>query len=315
MACSMAAVLALGALTGCSMGREQVFKIDGETCSLSEAKVLLVNYQNQYTDLYGVNLWEASDEQKNRLETYVKDLTVTELAEVYTMELIGEEKEIFLTEEEQTHAQAAAEEYFASLNEAEKTYMDVSQKDIEALYARYAAAKKVYQSLTESVDQEVSDDEARVMRAKQIFVKSEDTAKLVKQKLAGGEDFDTLAASCNESEKVDVTLDRSQVDKENQDTVFALKDKEVSEVIPEDGGYYIFQCVKSYDPKLTEANKEKVLAGRMEDTVNSTYDSYVKEANSKLNQECWDGVKLDTSGALKTSSFFEVFEKHCGKDF
>lgn len=262
-----------------------------------------------------MNLWETSEEQQSYLETYVKDLTVTKLAEVYTMELIGEEKEISLTEEEQAHVEAAAEEYFASLTEDEKTYMDISIKDMEALYERFAAAKKVYRSLTERVDQEVSDDEARVMRAKQIFVKSQDTAKLVKQKLDAGEDFDTLAASYSEAGKVDVALDRSLIEKENQDAVFALKDKQISGIIPEDDGYYIFQSVKSYDPELTEANKEKVLAGRMEDAVNSTYDTYVKEARSKLNKECWDSVKLDTSGSLKTSSFFDVFEKHCGKDF
>ena len=49
--------------------------------------------------------------------------------------------------------------------------MDVSEATIEKLYENYALASKVYTSLTTGVNEEVSDDEARVMEAQQIYVK------------------------------------------------------------------------------------------------------------------------------------------------
>ena len=307
-----AAALAAGLLTGCGIGKKNVFKIDGEPCAVSQAKVFLVNYQNQYADLYGVNLWES--DQKENLETYIKNLTVTKLAEIYTMNLIAEDKEIVLNETQMTQVENAAEEYYKTLNDAEKKYFGISEKELADLYERYAVAQMAYQSLTENIDQEVSDAEAQVMKAQQIYVKSEDTARKVKKQLDEGKDFLQLAASSNESAKTEVNLDKSQLEEDNQEVIFALKDNQISPIVAEDNGYYIFRCVKSYDAELTEKNKEKVLKSRMEAAVNSTYDTYVKEADSKFNEEIWKDVELDTGGELKTESFFAVFEKYCGSD-
>ena len=305
-----AAVLTAAALTGCGIGKKNVFKIDKEACTVSEAKVFLVNYQNQYADLYGVNLWES--DQKENLEVYIKNLTVTKLAEIYTMDLIAEDKGLTLTEAQMSQAEDAAKEYYKTLNDAEKKYFGISEKELADLYERYAAAQMTYQSLTENIDQEVSDAEAQVMKAQQIFVKSEDTAKKIKQQLDNGEDFVQLASSYNEAAKTDINLDKSQLEEENQEDIFALKDNQISGITAEDNGYYIFRCVKSYDAELTEKNKEKVLKSRMEAAVNSTYDTYVKEADSRFNEEIWKNVELDTSGELKTGSFFTVFEKYFG---
>lgn len=109
---------------------------------MSQTKVLLVNYQNQYADLYGVDLWDEAAGQEEDLETYVKNLTLTELADIYTMDLIAQEKEIELSDGEKEQAQQASEEYFDSLSEKEKAYMDISQKEMTELYERYALAQK-----------------------------------------------------------------------------------------------------------------------------------------------------------------------------
>lgn len=79
-------------------------------------------------DLYGVDLWDEAAGQEEDLETYVKNLTLTELADIYTMDLIAQEKEIELSVGEKEQAQQASEEYFDSLSEKEKAYMDISQK-------------------------------------------------------------------------------------------------------------------------------------------------------------------------------------------
>ena len=63
------ALLAAQLLSGCSiggkeviltsgMGSRDVFRIDGVTFSLTEAKVYLANFQNIYGKTYGIDLWE-----------------------------------------------------------------------------------------------------------------------------------------------------------------------------------------------------------------------------------------------------------------
>ena len=57
-------------LSGCTIGdkeyvldfnyvsKNDVISVNGEECSIDEAKLYLCNYQNLYGSEYGVNLWE-----------------------------------------------------------------------------------------------------------------------------------------------------------------------------------------------------------------------------------------------------------------
>ena len=165
-------------LTGCKIGNKevivsntlnnrQVFRIGNVSCGLKEAKVYLVNYQNIYGTAYGLDLWQH-DFGDSSLENYVKNITMQELAQVVCLDQLAKEKEMELSEEEKEKTAQAAEEYFASLTEEETAYMGVSESDIKEYYEHYALAQKVYHSLTKAVNEEVSDDEARVMEIMQI---------------------------------------------------------------------------------------------------------------------------------------------------
>lgn len=182
------------------------------------------------------------------------------------------------------------------------------------LYERYALAQKVYGILTEEVSREVSDDEARVMKVQQIFTTSEDTAQKAKAQLDKGGDFDAVAEEFSETAKSSANIDKSMIPEEEQEKVFGLKENEISDVVRTEEGYYIFLCVESYNAKLTEANKEKVLEERIDQAVDQSYNEYVDSAKSTVNQKAWDKTVLDTSGELTSSSFFTVFDKYCGED-
>ena len=217
-----AAVLSISVLLGgCSLGKteivfttglsaNEVFKIEHEKVSLAEAKVYLCNYQNLYGNVYGIDLWEQQY-QTDDLEQYVKDVTLSEMTRVICMDQLAEQKEITLSKEEKTNLKLAAKEYYESLNEEEKSYMDVSEATIEKLYENYALASKVYTSLTTGVNEEVSDDEARVMEAQQIYVKDQSRAGEVASRLANGEDFRTVAADYNEAAQIDITFGRDEM--------------------------------------------------------------------------------------------------------
>ena len=173
---------------------DEVFKIREEVCTLPQARVILTNYQNMYATMYGIDLWEL-DSLEQDLETYVKDLTISRLAQIMAMDDLAKEKEISLTDEEKSKIKRAAKDYFDSLNEAERDYMQVRQSDIEKLYTRYGLANKLYTFLTQGVDDEVSDEEARVMDAQQIFVLDKKKAKEVEQQLKEGNEDRVVAGN------------------------------------------------------------------------------------------------------------------------
>lgn len=311
------------ALTGCQIGNKdivvsgtlssrQVFTLDKSACSLKEAKVYLANYQNIYGTAYTIDLWQHDFGDASLLD-YVKDITLEELTRVYTMDLLAQSQEVTLSEDETAKVAEAAKEYYASLSEDETAYMDVAEADIAEYYTHYALARKLYHSLTNGVNEEVSDDEARVMEIMQIYVTDEDRAHEVEQKLAQGDDFASVANNYNELSAIQVTVSRDDLPDEVEEVAFQLDDNAVSGMIAAGNGYYFIKCLNKYNEELTEANKSNIVEKREKEAFDDVYNEFVASLSSRLNTDLWDGIELTTDGSIQTNSFFAVFEKYCGE--
>lgn len=309
-------------LTGCQIGNKdivvsggmnsrQVFKIEGCVCDIKEARVYLTNYQNIYGTAYGVDLWQH-DFGDNSLVDYVKAVTMDELTRVYCMALLAESREMSLSEEENKKVAEAAKEYYDSLSEEENSYLGVSENEIEEYYSRYALAQKLYNSLTNEVNAEVSDDEARVMEIMQIFVADAGKASEVLSKLQDENDFASVANIYNELPAIQVTISRDDVPAEVEEAAFALDNNQISGMITVENGYYFIKCLNKYNEELTEANKSNIVEKREKEAFDDVYNEYVSSLNSSINEEVWNGITLNTDGTITTNSFFEVILKHCG---
>ena len=175
------------------------------------------------------------------------------------MDLLAQSQGTTLSEEELAQVAKASEEYYNSLSEAEISYMGgVTKGDIEEYYEHYALAQKLYNSLTNGVNGEVSDDEARVIEIMQIYVTSKDKAAEVSEKLAAGEDFATVANNYNELSSIQITVARDDLSQKVEDVAFNLDNDEISDEIETDNGYYFIKCLNKYDEELTEANKSNI---------------------------------------------------------
>lgn len=319
MACLLACMSLL--MCGCQFGErdivvtstlnnKQVFRIDKSICELKEAKVYLANYQNIYGTAYSIDLWEH-DFGDASLEDYVKDITLAELTSVYSMNLLAEAQGMTLSEDERNKVALAAEEYYDTLSWKEITYMGVSEDDIEEYYAHYALAQKLYNSLTDGVNEEVSDDEARVIEIMQIFVENELDANIVRQKLLNGEDFATVANNYNELSAIQVTVSRDDLPNEVEDVAFRLDDNEISAMITVENGYYFVKCLNKYNEELTEANKENIVEKRQKEAFDDVYNEFISTRESYLNIKLWDELTLEVNEDITTDSFFAIFEKYC----
>ena len=312
--------LALSMVSGCRLGNKEivlgsdlagneVFRIDKTGCSLAEAMVFLTNYQNIYGTVYGVNLWEQ-DLGESSLEQYVKDLTISQLAKIISMDLLAEQQEISLTDEEQDRLKETARKYYDSLSKEEIAYMGVKESDIVKLYRQYGLADKLYQSLTVDVNEEVSDDEARVMRVQEIFVVTKEKADAVTAGLDQGTDFLTLAGTYNEAEQTETAFGRGDRPKAVEEAAFALAKDEISGAIETDDGYYFIKCISNYDQELTDANKQTILERRKKEAFDDVYDAFVAQTPSRMNETLWDSVELTFGDEIRTDSFFETYETY-----
>ncbi len=315
------ATLATIGTVGCRVGdtevvltsefaEDEVFRIGEKSCSMAAAKVFLTNYQNLYGTAYGIDLWNH-DVGNDNLEQYVKDLTISQLAQIISMDFLAEEQEISLTEEELAKVEKAAKAYYESLSKAEIEYMGVNQETITELYRQYGLANKLYTHLTTGISDEVSDGDARVMEAYQIFVTEKENADKVAAGLKDGSDFLTLAGTYNEASKVEVAFGRGDMPQEVEDVAFLLETDEVSKVIETADGYYFIKCINNYNQELTDANKQVILERRRKEAFDDVYESYIATLSSDLNEELWDSVEIQPNEEIQTKSFFEIYEEYC----
>ena len=177
----------------------------------------------------------------------------------------------------------------------------------------YALAKKLYRSLTENIDEEVSDDEARVIRVQQIYVTDADTAQLIKEKLANGDDFAAVASTYNKASEIETVVARDEYPQEVENIAFNLDNGAISDMIEANGGYYFIKCLNKLEEQLTEDNKENIRQKRRMELFDHEYQDFIDQATFTMNDSLWDDIHLEETEEITTDSFFQIYDK-CFKE-
>ena len=311
-------------------GEDEVFRIDSEVCTKPEIMVYLTTTQNQYENVYGVEIWETTWEDVT-LEANVKETMLAKIAQIKTMYLLALEKDITLTEEETVKVKTAAEEYFGSLNDTEIALMGISYETVEKLYREYAMADKVYRHIIEDVNPEISDDEARTITVQHILLRtvmdngkgefvpySEEKKAAAYEKICeirelavtGADDFAQLASQYSEDSTITYSFGKGEMDKAFEEASFKLGTEEISDVVESEVGYHIIKCLNTFNREETDANKLEIVEQRRKEVFGQEYDAFVNTLARKLNQELWDEIVFIHDENVKTVNFFDVYGKY-----
>lgn len=311
-------------------GKDEIFRIENESCSLSEIMVYLTTTQNQYEEVYGEEIWKVSLDGVT-LEENVKETVLARIAQVKTMYLLAQDRGITLDEQENAQVHAAVKEYYGSLSKAEKDAMNLSEGTVEKLYLEYALAQKVYESLIRDINPEISDDEARTITVQHIFWRtytvdgagkridfSDESRRAVYEKAcevremaASGEyDFAELASRYSEDADFTLSFGKGEFEGAFEDAAFDLQTGEISEVVESESGYHIIKCISTFNREETDANKLKIVEQRRKEAFGQEYDAFVETLARNLNQPLWDKVELLRDAEVTTDNFFDIYEKY-----
>ncbi len=329
-------------LTGCGKDRlptevvltsdfieNEVFRLEGRPCMKNEIMLYLANSENGYSEVFGEGIWEVPV-GGGTLEDSYKDNILARIAQIKTMNLLAEELSVSLENDEEAKVKAAAREYYESLSDAEKNYLDVDMETVAKLYGEFAVANKLYETITRDVNPEISDDEARTITVRTILVKTykqdragnrieynaeEKKSALrriaeAQQRISDGEAFEVVAADYNEDTGSEYSFGRGVMPGEFEEAAFNLGVGEVSDIVETEYGYHLIYCVSTFNPEETDANKVKIVEKRKQEAFNEVYDSFVTTLTSNLNKPLWDSIHFDSGGIVKTTSFFEVYDKY-----
>ena len=313
----IASLAACLCLCGCTIGGKKVFfsitnplivfSIGQADCNIKEAKVYLANYKNIYGTIGESSLWSEGFDT-TEIEEGIKHSAIYHLSRVYLLDIYARETGVSLEASEEDKVAKAAEKYFGSLNEKEKKACNVSLRDIRKMYEHYALAGKAYSKVMQSVDEEVSEDEARIMDALILYVKPEKKYLKVKDELSNGADFESLLSAYSDGEKGEVSFGRGEYPPEVEKAAFSLANQEVSKGVKAEDGYYFIKCIHKYNETLSEENKTRIIEERKQRVFQGIVDSQSKKYYSYINLPLVDKIHLDLDPSIKTDSFFSVIE-------
>lgn len=320
-AAAVATMLAIGS-SGCRVGDEEVtisrgmadnevFLIDGKVCTLPVMKLVLMNNMNLHGESYGIDLLQNEDlKVQKKFEQYVKKTSMDEITRVYSMVALANAQGVTLTDEQKELAQWAGEDCFKSLTDEEVSYLAITEEQVQDIYEKYALADKLYRVLVQDVNEEVSDDEARIMEVRQIYTTNEEQARKAVADLKAETEFSTVAANYNEADEIMLTLQRGMLPEEAEEIAFSMENGEISDLIETDQGYYIFYCDNKFDEEQTQIHKKDIIEQRKQEAFHSVYDSFLETINSKLNESVWTNISIREMEQYSYEDFYVIYEKY-----
>lgn len=313
------AVLTMGSLTGCGnktklvfttgLSGNQVFKIGSETGTMPEIMIYLTTFYNQYRDIYGPEMWNY-DFDGVSFEEHVKNVVLSKMAQIKIMNLMAEERGIVLTEEEEQKVTAAMERYYGMLSEELKKQENISKEVVETVYREYTIANKVYETITEAADMEISDDEARAVTVQKIHLEDKKKADQVLARLKAGEDFTAVATEVSDESQIVQSYGRGAVSGVFEEILFSMDAGELSDVIETPEGCYIVKCISTMDYEATQENKLVLAEQRKKEAFSKAYTEIAKNTHSQFKDKQWEKLTLSEEIHGTEANFFAIYEEY-----
>ena len=332
-------VMCMTAFTGCSediyittgLKESEIFKISGKECRLAEMLLVLMTEKSRYEMELGDGIWNSSAQNlQMTLEDEIKHKVKNELIELKLIDNFADKQEVVVTSDEKDKIKLAANEFMLSLTAEQKKLLGVEAKDVEGLYTSFLKAEKVYRELTEDIDIEISDEEARVIEVNYIFIATcrldEDNKKIqfvgaereeamskmeqVKELLAQGNDFVTVAQHHSDSNVYNRKFARGEMVDDFERAAYNLKVGEISEPVATDDGYYFIYCVSDYLKDETNIKKVEMENAIRKSAYEEIYNPYKTEQTLEFNDKVWEKIELSEYSAVYTTDLYSIYNKH-----
>ncbi|RHR09189.1 peptidylprolyl isomerase [Clostridium sp. AF20-17LB] len=277
----------------------------------AETMVIVTTERLRYEELYTDKIWDvAVDESGTTFEETLVNQIHDFLKELKTMSRMADEENITLSGKERELVKQAAAQYMENLKNAGDSF-EITRDVAESLYEDYWKAEKLVETLTENVNLEVSDSEAKVITVDEIVLSDKDQAdETLKKVRTEGTDFMTVAKEVSEDQEIEKKISRGMRSEEYEQAAYALASGEISDVIGADGKYYILRCVSDYDEAATKIRKEEMVREKKNEAFYETYSEYAAKVHLAKDDSLWKNLSI-TDGEKTSADFFEIFETVC----
>jgi foldase protein PrsA len=308
----------------------EVFRLDTLSCSKPEMNIYIADMQKQYEEVFGSDFWDYMNTSGETMDVRLKENVLANTSQIKAMNLLAIERGIVLDEEELANAKTAADSYYLELEQGQIDALEINLEVLEIMYQEYALAGKVYSHIIKDINPEISDDEARTIVVQNIFLKTysvnglgermdySDEKKLevyyqavdITKQLEDGADFKLLSLEYSDDDSNEYLIGKGDTESAYEEIAFSLSEDEISGIVETDSGYYIIQCISSFDLEETQRNKVTIIKEQKKEVFEAEYLDFVQDLPKVLNEELWDELDLIPSENLPDSSFVEIYQQY-----
>ena len=334
-------------LTGCGVKEDSVVAtVDGDEISYALANFVIRYNQAQYEQFYtaygayiglqpGTNVWEQSMDGKSTLGENLREGAMESLKDMYLLEDHMKEYDITITEEEKKAIEKAADAFLAENEPEVLEAMSANKETVSRMLELSTIYTKMQSAIYDTVDTEVSDEEAAQRGITTAFFSAQDLedATAADASDSDAEDTATEGSAKNEAkEKAQKGLDEIKKGKDldevlenTDDTVTAeyltygeddttlnedikaaadalTKEGEAAEnLVESENGYYVVQLTTTLDRDATDTKKEEIVSERQTEAFENAVAEWKEEADITVKQKTLNKIEfVDSISAVYT---------------
>ena len=284
-----------------------------EEYTKEQAMVIISNERNRYENAYSEDIWKISvDDEGTGFDKLTIQNVKSYLEEIKLLCMLAEERGISITSTERDIVRQMTDEYMAGLDEGDLEYIGCTREDVQKMYTDIFQAEKLINSITGTVDSEISDSEAKVISIQQIVTADEKKAKAILKRIKiDGENFNSMASRYTEDEEIDLKLMRSDNDEDLiTRTAFGLEENEVSNILFKDGLYYIIKCTDGYAEEDTLLRKARLEEAMNNKAVMDIIGPYRNEHNIQFVERFWNNMDFSEPDGSEADDFFDIYNEY-----
>ena len=292
-------------------GKYIVLEFADENIYLDEVYIYARTVIEEYEQEYGEDIWSETIKTDGGIEMDASEMArrqvIANIIQTKTLAAQAQNYGIALTVEEENEQQQKADDFYNSLTDEQIEAVGMEEETVVTVLSENALAEKVYDYVMSDTSSDISDEQARMTTFYDMFFecyyedefgnivvysadKIEEMKELAEQAYASIEEqlvdnpelnITFLGYIYNLEYAGSHTMSRSEIvetyGQQVLDTLYAMEDGDISEIVETEYGYHIFQMTYLTDEEATAANKEQMTAEAEEAYFENLLSSWIEE--------------------------------------
>lgn len=273
-----------------------VVAVGNEAVRYQEMRLYQYLMERQYVGVFAHKLWKYQIDQNQTLEDVAKEDIIDFVVQIKAIVGMAEDKKIKISNDDSDEALQKAEDVMEKASEDSKKRYGLTVQNLSKVFEDNILANKMFYILTDDVNTNISDEEARQMKAQIIYLSGDDVAKANKicEQAKKATNFLVFARDNSMRKQVEYQIgeDTQGIDVAVKNAALELKNQEISEVIQGDDGFYIVYCENRKDEKLTQERKESLVQEKQNSKFKKKYDKWIEKNEIQISSSFWKTFEL-----------------------